>query len=391
MNKHPRLLITLTATVALLAGCGGSDAEPAASGAPTTESDLTTTTPDTEPATTTPAATDPPPTDPPATDPADPELPDWASGEMVTVESDTGELVLPVELAAYCETSRSFYVAASALDHVEPEQPGAARELFGALAAIAPLAIDAAPAADFAAGPTLATEQLAVMIPAFESIDYDGSRIAELDDPQAMVDAVGAFGVTRDELLVFLAATCGADADVLDDQAVEAAIIAADAAGETVVPDEPVEAIPGTAVANTSGSIELAVPPEWTELEESVENGRDQLVVSADIDQFYNLLAPGVLVLRGEGGLRDGGYVGRVLDFQSDLEEIECVQVSEADYDDGLYIGQERIFDCGSEELEYRILGGTTPDETLYALVFLVSPIGQTGLRQLIIDTFQVS
>ncbi len=399
MNKRTQSTAGLALAIGLLAACGGS-ADPVATDATdpddVVETTPTDTTPPTEPPVTEPAVTEPPPTEPPvteppATDPPQPDLPEWASGAMVTVQTDTGPLEMPVELAPFCESSRSFYVAAKGLDFVTDEQVGTAQQLFAALAVLAPLAIDTSPSEEFAIQPTAARDDLAVLIPAFEEIEYDGSRIGELSDPESVIASVQGFTETRNSLQAFLIQACGADGETLDEQSRNAVAVAAEAIGETIEPDEPVEAVAGSPVTNEDVTIGLSVPAGWTETDEPVRSGRSQFVVSPDIAAFSELVAPGVLVLRGEGGFRDGGFVGRVLEFESDLLEVGCVAVDKDDYDDGIYNGQERTFECGTDGLDVRLFGGTTADESLYAMVLLVHPSDEPGIRQLIVDTFQVS
>lgn len=256
---------------------------------------------------------------------------------------------------------------------------------------LVPLTIETAPSEEFASEPKAAQGQLAVLIPAFEEIGYDGARIAELSSPELVIGALQEFTGSLESLRSFLFEACGADGDVLDEQSQDAAAIAAEAAGETIEPVAPVDAVAGSPITNAASTIMLSVPADWTETEEPVESGRDQIVVSSDIDTFDGLVTPGVLVLRGEGGFRDGGYFGRLLEFEADLEEVGCVLVDDRDYDDGTYRGQERMYECGAEGLDVRLLGGTTADESLYAMVFLVHPSDELGIRQLIVETFQVA
>ncbi|MFN3257667.1 MAG: hypothetical protein ACE37B_18445 [Ilumatobacter sp.] len=403
MNKHRHLIAGLLVSVVTLAACGGGDdaslttddavattqpADPPATDPPVTEP------PATDPPVTDPPVTEPPATDPPVTEPPGPALPDWASGELVTVQSDTGPLELPVELAAFCEPSRSFYIAARGLDFLDVQQSRSAEQLFLALGALAPLAIDAAPSDEFATQPIAARDALAVIVPGFQEIGWDRQRTAELSDLQAFGEAIEQLTETVASLRSFLLDACGADTEVLDTQArgaAEAAAIAADEVLEVPPTTVAAEAVPGTAIANDASTITLSVPADWVQTEESLESGRDQLVASSNIDTFYGLATPGVLVLRGEGGFRDGGFVGRVLEFEADLLEIGCQLLDQVDYDDGLYIGQERTYDCGTEGLDVRLLGGTTADESLYAMVMLIHPTNEPGIRQLIVDTFQVS
>ncbi len=399
MNKRTRLCTGLAVTFGLLTACGGSGGEPVAIDAVDEEAVVETTspatTPPTEPPATEPAATEPPATDPPSTEPLSTEpasdLPEWASGERATVQTDTGPLELPVEIVPFCESSRSFHTAANAVDLVQDGQVGTLQQLFVALAAIVPLVIDSAPSDEFAVEPMAAQDQLSVIIPAFEQIGYDNTRVAELSDPAALFDAIEGFTETVGSLRMFLVEVCGADGDVLDEQSQGAVDAAASAAGETTAPEAPAEAVPGTPITNEASNITLSVPADWTETEESLEDGRQQLVASSDIDTFYGLATPGVLMLRGEGGFRDGGFTGRVLEFQAELEGIGCAVLAETDYDDGVYSGQERSFDCGTDGLDVRLLGGTTADESLYAMLLLIHPTDDQGVRQLVVDTFQVT
>lgn len=186
----------------------------------------------------------------------------------------------------------------------------------------------------------------------------------------------------------FLLDICGADGDVLDDQSQGAVDAATAAAGEIIEPATPVAAAAGTQITNEASNITLSVPVDWTATEESLEDGRQQLVASSDIDRYYALATPGVLLLRGERGFRDGGFVGRVLEFQADLEEIGGTVVEETD--DDVYSGQERSSDGGTDGLDVRLLGGTTADESLSAMLLRIHPSSDPGVRQLIVDTFQV-
>ena len=170
------------------------------------------------------------------TDPPESGLPEWVSGETVTVETDTGPLDLPVELAPFCESSRSFYIAAKGLDFVSDGQAATAQQLLAALAVLAPLTIETAPSEEFATEPTAALNQLAVIIPAFEEIEYDASRISSLSDPQSTFDALQGFSETRESLRMFLTEACGADGDVLDEQSQDAVAVAVEAAGEVIEP-----------------------------------------------------------------------------------------------------------------------------------------------------------
>jgi len=388
VNNRTQIITALAVTIGLLGACGGDPVPTDAAGDDVVE---TTSAATTTAATTDPPSTDPPMTDPSTTNPGDLALPAWASGEMVTVGTDTGPIEMPVELAPFCESSRSFYLAAKALTYVGGAQAGTAQQLFAALAALAPMTIETAPSEDFATEPTAARDHLAVLIPAFEQIGYDGGRLQELPDPQSVLDTLEDFAETRDSLLGFLVQACGADEGVLDQQARGAATAAGAAVGEVIEPDEQVEAAAGVPITNDDSTIAVSVPADWAETEQSTDGGHRTLVASSDIDTFYGLATPGVLVLRGEGGFRDGGFVGRVLEFQADLEEVGCVLIDERDYDDGTYGGQERIFECGSEGLDVRLLGGATADESLYAMVLLVNSIDEPGIRQLIVNTFQVT
>ncbi len=397
MSRRPPIITALAVTIGLLAACGGESTSSDEAG--DDEAETTTIAPTTTAATTVPPSTEPPPTDPPPTDPpptssAEPGLPEWASGQLVTVETDTGPLDLPVELVPFCESSRSFYIAAKGLDFVAEGQSETARQLFAALAALAPVTIETAPSADFAVEPTAARDQLAVLIPAFEQVGYGQTSLQELADPQAVLDTLGEFGETRDSLQAFLVQACGADDAVLVEQARGATAAAAAAAGETLEPEEPaepVEAAAGVPITNPDSNIAVSVPAEWAETGDYLENERHHLVASADIDAFADLTVPGVLVLRGRGGLRDGGFTGQVLTYQADLEEAGCVVTDERDYYDGTYAGQERVLDCGTDGLDVRLFGGTNEDESLYAMVLLVSPTDEPGIRQLIVNTFLVS
>lgn len=379
---RPRTIISaLAVTIGLLGACGGDS---------DTSSESTDDAATTTEATTTVATTEPPATDPPTTTAAGPDLPDWASGELVTVGSDTGPLEMPVELAPFCESSRSFFIAAKALDYLEEGQEATAQQLFAALAALSPATIETAPSEEFAVEPLAAQEQLAVLIPAFEQVGYGPSGLQDLPDPDAVLDTVAEFGETRESLQTFLVEACGADEAVLLEQAQGAATAAAGATGETIEPEAPVEAAAGDPITNSADNITVSVPPEWTETGEFVDNGRLHLVASSDLAGFEDRTAPGVFVLRGEGGFRDGGFVGRVLDYESDLVDQGCVAVEERDYNDGTYIGQERVYDCGVDGLDVRLFGGATADESLYAMVLLVNPIDEPGIRQLIINSFLV-
>lgn len=414
MDKRKQLTVGLAFSIGLLSACGGSSSDPVAtetanSDAPveTAVSDSTAPTeppvteppatdpPVTEPAVTEPPVTEPPVTEPPVTDPpeADPsegQLPEWASGEMVTVQTDTGARELPVELAPFCESSRSFYTAANGLDFLADGQVATLQQLFAAMAAIVPVTIETAPSEEFTVEPRAALEQLAVLVPAFEAVEFDGSRLAESPDADAVLTALQGFQETRLSLREFLVQACGADEAVLDEQAREAVAIAAESVGETIAPSEPVEAVPGTPINNDGSTILLETPVDWTQIEE-LGGDYPQLVAAPDTAAFFALEGPGVLVLRGEGGFRDGGFVGRVLTFQSDLEEAGCTQVDELSYDDGVYNGQERVFECAVEGLDVRILGGTEADESLYAMVLLIHPSDQLGIRELIVATFEVA
>lgn len=404
MRKTARRLATLCVATGLLAACGGGQTSIAETAGDTAEASATTAptvpptaVPPTEvPATAVPEATVPEATVPPATvapipDPATPELPEWASGELVTVGADTGPLELPVELAAFCESSRSFYVAAHALDFVDVDKvdiddAAAFEQLFGAQSALLPTTIETAPSEEYAAFPIAMSEQLAVIIPAFAQVGYDQSRLGELDDPEVL-EAFTAFVEIQASLDTFLVEECGADRSVLDEQAAGAAELV----GGSAPTSAPVEAVEGTPIQNQAMTISVSVPTDWIDIQESDESGFDQLIVSSDIEGFFTLSTPGAVVLRGEGGFRDGGYYGRVLEFQALLEDVSCEVVNEGDYDDGVYVGREQLYDCGSASLEVRVFGGATADESLYAVVMLVQPIDQQGIRQLIVNTFEVA
>ena len=417
MTTRIQSVAALAVTIGLLSACGGSSGESATTDSPeataadtTPVTEPTNTEPtDTEPAnteptdtdpgpsdppSTEPADTDPPVTEPPATDPAAADLPEWASGQMATVESDTGPLELPVEVIPFCESSRSFHTAAKGLDYLDPEQVLSVQQLFAAMVAVVPVTIETAPSAELAAQPTAAQEQLATIVPALEQIGYDLDRLPEVDDPDGVTDALGSFAVTRASLEAFLVQACGADPDVLAEQAQGAADLAAETMGEVSPdapsePEEPVEAVPGTEVSNRTSSIVLSVPTDWTETKEFVDD-YDRLVAAPDIAAFDELTGPGVRVLRGEGGFRDGGFVGRLLDLEFNLGKAGCTMLDERGYDDNTYRGQEQIYDCGNDDLDVRVFGGNNEDESLYAVVFLVQPAGEMGIRRLVVETFQV-
>lgn len=400
MNTRRLMATGVILALALTGGCGGDAASDTdADGSATSAVDSAAPAP-TEPATTEPVVTGPPATQPPATEPPATEppttsgqgdgLPDWASGEIVTVGSDNGPLEMPVELARFCEASRSFYLAAQGLALIGADQAGTARQLFGGLAALSPRTIDTAPSEDFATEPMAARDQLAILVPAFDQIDYDSSRLQELADPQAVLDALADFGETRDALRMFLVEACGADEATLDEQARNITAAAAEAAGEASGPAEPVAAVAGSPIVNEDGTIDVSVPDEWTEVEASATDGTRQLLASSDIDALFSLSTPGAIMVRGVGGLRDGGFVGQILTTQGDLEEAGCELVDQFGYDEGMLSGQERVFDCGNPELDVRLLGGSTADESLYAFVLLVSPADQPGVRQLIVETLEI-
>lgn len=233
MSTRTRIIAGLAVTIGLVSGCGASDDASTAIDAVGDDDVAQTIVSETVP------PSDPPPTDQPTIDapvkdPPASGLPDWASGAMVTVQADTGPLELPVELAPFCESSRSFYIPANGLGSVPDEQVGTLRQLFASLAALVPATIETAPSEEFAVEPTAASDQLTVIIAAFEEIGYDTSRIAELSDPESMLDAIRAFTDTRSSLRTFLVQACGADEEVLDEQSEDAVADAAAAAGEIV-------------------------------------------------------------------------------------------------------------------------------------------------------------
>lgn len=238
MNARTPIIAGLALTIGVVSGCGASNGSSTAIDAggddDVVETTVLETLPSIDPPSTDPATIDPPTIDPPAKDPPASGLPDWASGAMVTVQSDTGPLELPVELAPFCESSRSFYIPANGLGLVRDEQVGTLRQLFASLAALVPATIETAPSEEFAVEPTAASDQLTVIIAAFEEIGYDTSRIAELSDPESMLGAIQEFTDIRSSLRSFLVQACGADDELLDEQSADAVAEAAEAAGEVV-------------------------------------------------------------------------------------------------------------------------------------------------------------
>ncbi|MFV0308157.1 MAG: hypothetical protein ACK5OX_10495 [Desertimonas sp.] len=330
----------MAATVGLLGACGGDSASIDAvdtTNPTTTAATPTTTEPpdppdDTVSDETVSDETEPVDTTPVETTIADPDLPDWASGELAIVETDTGPREMPVELVPFCEASRSFCLAAKGLDFIDDGQLGTAQQLFAALGALVPVTIETAPSDEFAREPTAARDQLAVLIPAFEEIGYDDRRLEELSDPEALVDAWTGFAATRDSLNEFLLQACGADEGILIGEAREVTSIAASAAGEAIEPDDPAEeAVAGVPITNASGTIAVSVPTDWDEVDDGSQEGRDALAASSDLPGFGELATPGVLVVRGEGGFRDGGYTGRALEAQATLEAAGCVMLENRD------------------------------------------------------------
>ena len=89
---------------------------------------------------------------------------------FIDVNADTGPVELPVELVPFCESSRSFYIAARGLDFLANEQVGSVRQLFAALTALAPLTIETAPSEEFATEPSAARDQLGVIVITIVSI-----------------------------------------------------------------------------------------------------------------------------------------------------------------------------------------------------------------------------
>ena len=379
------------AAMAIAACGGGDDARSVLSGAsePETTEVAPTDPPVTDPAVTDPPVSEPPVTDPPGTDPAD-EPP-------ATVGADTSA----GDLAAFCGASEQFYVEARALREIGGDDDAAARSLFSSMNVSVSGAIFNAPSEELAAAPTRVQELLDLLLPALDTVDYDIDAIGTLDNATEVDDAFTEFGTILDQLEAFLVSDCNSDLDML----AESAIATAAAVGNDLPPsDNPVtsedpsgDPVPdaGTLsdITDDSGTISVSVPAAWTEVDGAPDGDIRQLVAAPDAAAFLAAFdSPGVIIIAGDtdpGRGTDAGAAG-LAGLVSSVEADGCELTSEDAYDDGVYVGSERIYRCPGTDAVSRFAGGTNSEENIFWLVGVIYEPGDVAVWNNISETFLV-
>lgn len=385
-----------------VAACGGDDARTALSG----DSDDTegtdppaTDPPVTEAPTTEPPATDPPATDPPVTDPPVTEPP---ATDPPTTDAPPATDGVDEPDPAFCGASSQFFVEAQALQSIEGDDDEAARQLFQRMEVSLTAAVINAPDAASAEAPEAMQAVFDVLLPAFESVDYDADAIGTLPNADEINASFDEFVVIIDRLEVYLDDVCGVDIAGLRGQAEDLASevsstgpVTTDSVPTTDGPPTTDSVPDGDTVSITddSGTIVVDVPADWTDVRGEPDGPLRQLFAAPDVDAFFAAYSePGVAILAGDAPQGDGAEAAKqALDgFVASAEADGCTQNIAAPYDDGVYVGDREVYSCPGSASTVNLAAGTNAEGDVFWLFAVVAVEGDTETVSLVEDTFFV-
>ncbi len=370
---------SLVALLAVTSCGGGSDAndvddtrperdEPDASVATAPPVDTAVVEATTTVATTDPPVTDPPVTEPPVTDPpvTDPPITDSAS-------------------EPFCAAAENFFVPGRALDFADINDPFTLRTVFESLNAAAPLVIELAPNDDDAALFVESKRLLDIATPGLEGAGYDLANAGAIVDGAAVGQALIDFGDLLGDMQGFLIDRCSSDRLDLDGTAQTYA----DDLALGVTPELPeVDLGEDLDIASDDGSITATVPATWSDVDGAPDGEVRRLAAAPDLEAFLlSYVVPGMIVVTGDSVTEDDWIERHQALLDASAGE-GCTELSREDYDDGVYTGTEALLDCGDPATQTRIIGGRDSAGELFFLLAIVYPVGQTEIRDTIVESF---
>ncbi|MEL6890001.1 MAG: hypothetical protein AAFP84_00275 [Actinomycetota bacterium] len=299
---------------------------------------------------------------------------------------------LPDELGAFCDASAKYYVTVGAL--IEDVQTSGALEVLLPVAIdLVDDAIDAAPSEALAAEPIAARGALWAIEPVFEAADFDigAAGVAAAD----VLDEFETLNDTYVALESFLRDECGSDVGELTAMSASlAAELDAEFGEEADAGDDVDVAADATAVFDDSGQLAARVPSAWVEVNGEPDGDFRQLIASTSITGLESsFIVPGMILLSADApdGDADVAWMGGLAGAVQNSEQAGCVTISTEQYDDGVYVGEERVLDCpgGGGTVVFHAIGGSNAENDVWFVLLLVAELG-SGVRELVGDSFLV-
>ncbi|MFK7918361.1 MAG: hypothetical protein AB8G14_09815 [Ilumatobacter sp.] len=314
-----------------------------------------------------------------------------------TVPVETVEVVETVETvavepdAAFCEAAENFFVPARALDFGDINDPAVLGTVITLLDGLAQPAIDAAPTDADARILVDSKALLDLAAPALTSIGFDLDRSGELDNGAEVGQALIDFGALLGELQVFLVDRCSSSIADLDERAMSIAdgivTTPATSAPESVPVTTPT-AEEFTAIQNDTGDLRAEVPSAWTDVTGTPDGVLQQLAAAPNLQAFLDsYIQPGMLLITGDAANPDAWRDGLSTTVGIALED-GCTISDTADYDDGVYTGEENLLSCGDATSVAHIIGGRNSEGSLFFLLAIVRPVDDPGVRDQIVQSF---
>jgi len=325
-----------------------------------------------------------------------------ATTTSTTTTSTTTTTVVDVAAsrAAYCDASLDYWVPTGALDFYDAGDGGAVGQTFDDLNRLVQGPIDTAPDDAARQSPAEAQVILAELTPLLAAVDFDPTLLSESDRDQA--DAlINGFYDSQDRLSSFLIDQCGFVGEDLIGLARDYAFslatlpLAADAnplVGNDSVPETTSPTVEPTPITDASGSIQVDVPAEWSDVSGEPGPTEDRLVASTDRDSFLaGFSVPGMFIEAvdiPDGSGRDA-YPIAVDSIITAYEANGCVQQTEELYSDPVYVGTEVVLSC-VPGFEVRVISGTDDPGTRIFAIVMVLEEGDSTTRNLVANTFFV-
>ena len=295
---------------------------------------------------------------------------------------------------AFCGAGERLLAQAAAIEIVGLDDASTARSLFERVEFSTAAVLLNAPDATVLDDLRRVEEARRRVVPELEAIDFDGTRLGEADDGNAVNAALGEFAGVTDEIATVFENRCGTDPARVDDEA--RALLDVLRSGDPTAPattavtppspppspqSVPDPADPGVVVdlvgvSDDSGTISIDVPTSWSDVDGAADGEFRQLIVAPDITTFFSSYdRPGLFALSTETSPGDGGIAGSggFAGFEETLDRDGCVREDSSAFQ-GDYAGEQAVYRCSDAPVLVHIAGGTNEAEDLFWLVLTVVP-----------------
>lgn len=314
----------------------------------------------------------------------------------------------PAVDAVFCGAAEEFFVPARSLDFGDINDPVVLGGVIGLLDGRAQPVIDAAPTEADAALFVESKGLLDLASPALASIGFDLERSGELQNNIEVGEALVDFGALLGDMQTFLVDRCDSSTAELDQRAMDiidgfassttqtTEVVAPDtvapppdtAAPGTVAPDPAEAVIDYTPIENDTGELRLDVPSTWTDVTGAPEGVLQQVAAAPNLQAFLDSYTqPGVLLITGDATTPEAWRDGLSATVGIALED-GCVINDTAEYDDGVYTGEENLLSCGDPAAVAHLIGGRNETGSLFFLLAIVRPTSDPAVRDRIVQSF---